>query len=551
MQIKTVAWIVLLVLAGCAGTPGQRGTPDADLQRLLGEAAERVQVRDLEGALALYQQALPLTEDPFAARQAAQLASALEDWPAVIAAAERWQALAPDSASAAQLAVIAELRRGVIEAAVARFRADLLAAPDDNESWQTAVAVFAAGESADVSRAALAALLEATGPHPEGFARLQQSRMAWQLGERETALELAGEAVAGRETYPALVWQARLARELAFPELALQALRRASALRPEARQAALAESELLREMGRDAEALEVLAGLEEDAEVLYTIGALQFELGQTARAGATWQRLASWQPEIPATRHAWLTGLLAEVIGMDAEAAAWYARVDDESRPRAELRRAVVLARLDRPAAAREALAAARRSGDEDTRVQAWLVEGQMLGEAGRLEAALDLYSDALTEVSSSVDLLYARAMTAVRAERLELAEQDLRAIIQRDPENAAALNALGYTLSDRTDRQREAVRLIERALALDPDNPAILDSMGWVLYKLGRPEAAVGYLERAAGAEAHPEIVAHLIEVLWKLDRRDEALNWVDRAPPEFGDDAVFAATLDRLGLE
>ena len=138
--------------------------------------------------------------------------------------------------------------------------------------------------------------------------------------------------------------------------------------------------------------------------------------------------------------------------------------------------------------------------------------------------------------------------MTAVRTDRIDLAEQDLRTLIQRDPDNALALNALGYTLSDRTDRQREAYRLIERALALDPDNPAILDSMGWVLYKLERPEQALPYLERAVDGDFNPEIVAHLVDVLWTLERFEEARDWIERGESAFPDDAVFRATVDRI---
>jgi len=176
------------------------------------------------------------------------------------------------------------------------------------------------------------------------------------------------------------------------------------------------------------------------------------------------------------------------------------------------------------------------------------LIETELLYGAERGDQALDLYNDALVEMPGSSALLYGRAMTAVRMDRIELAEQDLRTLIQRDPDNALALNALGYTLSDRTDRQREAYRLIERALALAPDNPAILDSMGWVLYKLDRPDQALPYLERAVDGDFNPEIVAHIIDVLWTLERFDEARDWIERGESAFPDDPVFRATVDRV---
>jgi tetratricopeptide (TPR) repeat protein len=295
----------------------------------------------------------------------------------------------------------------------------------------------------------------------------------------------------------------------------------------------------------------VLDDLPADAELLYTRGLLQQELERLAEAGATWQRLATLEGEAAGPRHAWLTALLAELLEMRDEAVTWYGRVEGEFATRANLRRAIVLGDLGRLDEARGLLSQVRQGADAEFAEQSWLIEGRLLADAGAHDRAIDVYSEALTELPSSVDLLYARAMAAVEAGQLPLAEQDLRAIIQSDPDNAVALNALGYTLADRTDRYGEALRLIETALTLSPDNPAILDSMGWVLYRLGRPEAALPYLRRAAEADPHPEIVAHLVEVLWVLDRRGEAREWASRYGDEHAGEAVFDATLERLGIE
>jgi Flp pilus assembly protein TadD len=99
-------------------------------------------------------------------------------------------------------------------------------------------------------------------------------------------------------------------------------------------------------------------------------------------------------------------------------------------------------------------------------------------------DEAVELLGRALRESPNSIRLLYARGLNAVHADDLELAEQDFRRIIQMDGDNAMALNALGYTLTDRTNRHQEAYRLIRRALELEPDDPAILDSMGWVYFR-------------------------------------------------------------------
>ena len=59
-------------------------------------------------------------------------------------------------------------------------------------------------------------------------------------------------------------------------------------------------------------------------------------------------------------------------------------------------------------------------------------------------------------------------------------------------PEDARALNHLGYMLADQTNRFEEALDLIERAIAISPDDPAIIDSLAWAQYKLGRYEEAL-----------------------------------------------------------
>ena len=86
-------------------------------------------------------------------------------------------------------------------------------------------------------------------------------------------------------------------------------------------------------------------------------------------------------------------------------------------------------------------------------------------------------------------------------AGRVPDAERELRAMIERDPLDAGALNFLGYILADRTDRHAEAVELIERALRVEPENPSYLDSLGWALFKQGKAAEAAAPLGRAAAA--------------------------------------------------
>jgi len=543
-----------LVLAGCQTTAGQAGaTADAGAtqpghEAALSESRAAAAMGDYAGALEILVEILPQTADPAIAGQATRLAAVLEDWATASRAAERWAELDPGSFEALQARALAALRMGEYQRSVAILVAALNAEPPTLQ-WRQAVRVAGSAEDAGRARTLLGELLNRTGQHDAGFEALQRSRLAWDLGEGELALGLAEQALAARPDYERAVWAARLAEAKGLTERALAHLQLATAARPDDRAAIVSQVELLQELGRSEQALMLLDRVDYDMRLLYTRGVLLNELDRLAEAGATWQRLADFAPEADARgRHAWLTGLLAELLGMPAEAIRWYARVEGEPAGQASIRRALLIANSGRVSEARGLLQELQRGANAEVVEQAWLAESQLDSQIGKHDAAIETLTRSLQRMPSSVDLLYARAMAAVQADRLELAEQDLRAIIQRDPENAVALNALGYTLSDRTDRQREALRLIETALELDPENPAILDSMGWVLYRLGRPEDALPWLQRAAEAEAHPEIVAHLIEVLWQLDRRDEAGDWIELGESRFPDEPVFRDTLERL---
>ena len=152
------------------------------------------------------------------------------------------------------------------------------------------------------------------------------------------------------------------------------------------------------------------------------------------------------------------------------------------------------------------------------------MVEAQILSERGLQEEVFDVLDATLEANSENVELLYYRAMTGQKFGRLDILERDLRAIIIKDPGNADALNALGYTLTDLTNRHEEALALIQRALAIKPNEAAFIDSLGWVLYRLKNFEEAVVHLRKALALYPNDEVAAHLGEVLWVMGEHLEA---------------------------
>jgi tetratricopeptide (TPR) repeat protein len=179
---------------------------------------------------------------------------------------------------------------------------------------------------------------------------------------------------------------------------------------------------------------------------------------------------------------------------------------------------------------------------------QLYLAESELLARAGQADEAVAVLNRAVADMPEDDDLLYARALAAERIDRIDITEADLRELLQRQPDNPMALNALGYTLADRSDRPQEALGYIQRAILLAPKDPAILDSMGWVMFRLGRIDAAIIWLRRAHAISRDGEIAAHLGEALWHTGKRREARRIWQRALAIDPDNRVLRRTMERL---
>ena len=152
------------------------------------------------------------------------------------------------------------------------------------------------------------------------------------------------------------------------------------------------------------------------------------------------------------------------------------------------------------------------------------IIEAQLLSDFDFEEEVFSLLDNQLIRDPDNIDLLRARALVGEKFDRLDILERDLRAIIDIDPDNATALNDLGYTLTNRTDRYEEALVLIEKALSINPGEAAFIDSLGWVKYRLKQFEEAVVHLRRALELFPNDEVAAHLGEVLWVMGQKIEA---------------------------
>ncbi len=276
----------------------------------------------------------------------------------------------------------------------------------------------------------------------------------------------------------------------------------------------------------------VLAGSPQDGNVLFALALIAMEQNDDTAARQHLSDMVRWDKRA-GEAHFYL-GSIAERNSETELAIHEYMQAGNgyEFLP-AQARIASLMLDQGRMSEARSYLTKVRQSRT-DLYDQLIMVEAQLLADRGFQRQVFEFLDATITADPDNTDFLYFRAMTGQQFGDLLILERDLRRVIELEPENAAALNALGYTLTDQTDRHEEALELIRKALAIKPDEAAFIDSLGWVQYRLQNYEESLVHLRRALDLFPNDEVAAHLGEVLWVTGREAEA-------------DEVWAEALER----
>jgi len=525
---------LLLVCMGLAhAAKPSPAKPEDPLQAsIAGEFA--LQAGQLGEAARQYLQAARSASDPVLAERATRIALLANDDALAREAFGLWQSTAPQADSSQQaIAATLDLRAGKRRPARQELKA-LLAGGDDG--WKQV----------------LAALIGAVGKQPTLVVDV--------LGD------LVDDPAMPDKLEPWLGFGG-LAQRLEQPALVARIVKQVVARFPGEPRVALLRAQLLREDGKPDEARALLAGLEDAAKLSvplrWSLAGEYDALGDPAKAAAILafgpqdetsyaQRaalldkakdkagLASLydQAKREATRpdpnRRLLLGQLAEVLERNDEALAWYASVPGgQAQTIARLRSANVLFALGRKQEAFDGLRAMQSEAalEDDTRRDAYLLEAELRLKDHDAAGELDAYARGIAAFADDQALLYSRALLWERRDDIAKAEADFRRILVSAPDDVTTLNALGYTLADRTTRYKEALELIDRARVAEPGNAAIIDSYGWVLFRLGRNAEALDQLRRAYTAQKDADIASHLGQVLWVMGRKDEARRYFDDA--------------------
>lgn len=555
-----------VVLAACAPLPQKAQTaaletkpvvapvaPEKDLMLKLLAAQFALQDDDLAAAAQGYADAAELSADPAISEEATRLALGARQWPLARRALARWQQLVPKDPGIVQARAALALGEQRGDEAYADLAA--LAERADEQSWRLVAQVLLNAPD----KAAAAQLLEKLAT-PQHLAAKEtnwvaMSQLAFKLGDKALAQQLAERAVArfhGAESY---AWSARLALDRGDKMAAREQYAAALKRDPDSLRLRGGYAALLADSGDNAAAARALERGPQDDATYASRAAYAARAEDKIALSRLFREMQTDKGERSGKR-LYLLGQVGEMLGKREDALNWYREIGDSDEHwfDAQMREAVLLDQLGREAEALDFLHQLQAQTGEDSEQlgSAYLLEAELLARKPRPREALAVYARALGVLPDDTRLLYARALLAVDQGDDDSAERDLRRVVELKPDDAEAMNALGYTLADSSPRGspklREARELIRRAIELKPNEPAIIDSLGWLHYRLGDLDASVKQLRRAYEKQAEPDIAAHLGEVLWVKGERDEARRIWDEGRKKDPKNKVLLETIKRL---
>ncbi|EZI27441.1 tetratricopeptide repeat protein [Pseudomonas extremaustralis] len=488
------------------------------------------------------------TQDPGISERAFRIAEYLGADQAALDTSLIWAKNAPDDLEAQRAAAIQLARAGRYDDSMAYMEKVLQGKGDTHFDF---LALSAADTDQDTRNGLMKSFDRLLQKHPKNSQLVfGKALLLQQDDETEAALKLLEKNPPEEGEIAPILLRARLLQSLNRGKEAIPLLEKSIKKYPEDKRLRLTYARTLVELDRMEDAKVQFANLvqqyPDDDELRYSLALVCLEAKAWDEAKGYLEDLIARESHVDSA-HLNL-GRIAEERNDPQAALLEYAQVNpgNDYLP-AQLRQADILMSNGRTDEAEKRLAAAR-DAEPDYAIQLYLIQAETLSANNQGERAWKVLQQALLQFPDDLNLLYTRAMQAEKRNDLAQMEKDLRLIIKRDPDNAMALNALGYTLSDRTTRYDEAKVLIEQAHKLNPEDPAVLDSLGWVNYRLGNLDEAERLLRMALERFPDQEVAAHLGEVLWVNGKQREARQIWEKFLKEQPESPILRSTIKRL---
>lgn len=293
-------------------------------------------------------------------------------------------------------------------------------------------------------------------------------------------------------------------------------------------------AQLYLNMNNKAEAMKYFRKMEEiapdDVVVKLKISLLYYEMGLKQKALDSFKEVLENNPNADKIRY--FLGVLYEGMGKIDEAVIEYKKVPPNSifYQDSRLRIATLFKMKGDTNGAIESLKAAWKAKKG---VLVFYEYAAAIAEDEKdYKTGIEILNESLKEFDKNDNVLMWLGMLYEKSGDRKKALDLVKAIVKINPQNADALNFIGYVYTEDGANLKEALELIEQANLLKPNAPHILDSLGWVYFKLGDLEKARVNLEKAVKlASAEPVIIAHLGEVILKKGDVKKAMELFKRA--------------------
>lgn len=538
--------VSLLILQGCQSNPAPKQTLASEpaiyvpgefnreslYDLLLAEIAGQRRLFPL--ALDNYSVQAQKTRDPAVAERATRIAQYLRDSDKILSSARLWREISPENPEPYQIEASMLLHKGKYEDALPLIQKAL-----DYDALRTLALIRNQSENINSQTSSgYISMLEAykKSHKPRSDLALTLALLYKASNQTEQALASFNQALdINPENPEALIQKAELLRLEKDLDGALTMIKSAFKQQPENKQLNILYTQLLFQTNHIQEATQQAESLLDknikDKQLTYYLALLLLENEQLTTAQKAFKHLLIIE-ENDSSPHFYL-GHIEQVQKNNKQAIEHYISVKEGPNILQALTRAVALLESDQNKAQVQKILKDARASLPSQATQIFTIEAEWLNLHNYSDEAFTLIEDALSITPDNTTLLYTRAMM-IESTNFPQAEKDLRQVLTLDPDNATALNALGYTLLLHTDRFTEAHQLIQAALNIEPEDPAILDSMGWVLHKMGRSQEALPYLEKAHALYSDPEVSSHLIQVYWATDQKDKAKTLLESAHKE-----------------
>jgi tetratricopeptide (TPR) repeat protein len=499
-----------------------------------------------------YLLASELSSDPQLPERAARIAMFTKAWEKAVLAGEKWLAVDAENIEVRHILASSYMRLKNKDAAIRQFVVIIQEHPDGVEQGMSVSYNLLKHETYQQLGRSISQTLALRFPDSPA-AHFNLAQLSAAMGDKMSTIVALDTTLLLRPDYPeAILLRAQIQIESGESEAAFTRLGVALEKFPDNVRLNMGYARLLVQAGHHDLAVEAMARAYElapnNARLMLNLGLMALEARRLTESKLYLSRVLTLRPH-DSEAHYYL-GRIADSQREYETAIDHYSRVSsNELQLDSQTRITELLALLGHLEQARTRLERLRAMNlGEQQQIHFILIENKILRETGHHQEALDMLNLELENYPNSVEVLYAHALAAEKMGHDDIFEQRLRSLLQIEPDNARALNALGYFLADRSLELDEAESYIRQAIAIMPTDPAIIDSLGWVSYRQGNFPEALRLLRQAYQMLFDPEIAAHLGEVLWVSGDQKSATEIWDDALRQSPEDALLNGVINRF---